>query len=72
MAIARVNVKEPYGSGEIWVDAENETAAVQDAQEWCEAHPPWELRSLEPDQGDDGHYRFEVTRAYAEGARGAA
>lgn len=72
MAVARVNVKEQYGSGEIWSDAENETAAVQEVQEWLDAHPPWEFQSLEPVRGDDGHYKFTITRSYAEGAKGAA
>ena len=65
MAVVRVDVREHYGSGEIWTDAGNETAALQDAREWCEAHPPWELHTPVPDRGDDGHYRFKVERAFS-------
>ncbi|HHX40663.1 MAG TPA: hypothetical protein GX715_11920 [Armatimonadetes bacterium] len=64
MAVVRVNVKEHYGTGEVWSDAGNETAAAEDVRLWCEENPPWEMRSLEPVRGDDGRYKFAVERAY--------
>ena len=46
MAVVRVNVKEHYGTGEVWSDAGNETAAAEDVRQWCEENPPWEMRNL--------------------------
>ncbi|MBI3946427.1 MAG: hypothetical protein HY321_10950 [Armatimonadetes bacterium] len=62
MAIVRVNIRDHYGIGELWSDAENETAAIEEMRRWCEAHSPWELRTLTPERGDDGHYKFTVER----------
>lgn len=64
MAIRRVNLRNQYNSGEIWSDAGNETAALQEVREWCEENPPWEIRSLGPEHGEDGHYKFVLVRAF--------
>ncbi len=64
MALVRVDVKDHYGIGELWSSAGNESAAVQEAERWCEANPPWVVRSPQAVRGEDGHYKVVVERAY--------